>query len=48
MFQQLVSSILAMALLAPTLPAKDDKKEADRLDNCGVVLTCSTRRNASS
>ena len=38
MFQQLVSSILAMALLAPTLPAKDDKKEADRLDNCGVVL----------
>jgi SH3 domain-containing YSC84-like protein 1 len=38
MFQQLVSSILAMALLAPALPAKGDKKEADRLDNCGVVL----------
>jgi SH3 domain-containing YSC84-like protein 1 len=38
MFKQLVSSTLALALLAPALSARDDKKETDRLDNCGVVL----------
>lgn len=36
--QRLISSLLAFVLVALPLSAKDDKKETDRLENCGTVL----------
>lgn len=38
MFKQLMSPLLALALVALPLTAAADKKEADRLENCGTVL----------
>src|SRR5436309_10044738 len=38
MFKRMMSSLLALALVGLPLSAKDDKKEADRLQNCGTVL----------
>ena len=38
MIQRLISCLLAFGMLALPLSAKDDKKEADRLENCGTVL----------
>jgi len=38
MFKRMMSSLLALAMVALPLSAKDDKKEADRLENCGTVL----------
>ena len=38
MFKRMMSSLLALALVGLPLSAKDDKKEADRLENCGSVL----------
>jgi lipid-binding SYLF domain-containing protein len=34
----MISSLVAFALMALPLTAADDKKEADRLENCGTVL----------
>jgi lipid-binding SYLF domain-containing protein len=34
----MISSLMALAMVALPLSAADDKKEADRLDNCGTVL----------
>jgi SH3 domain-containing YSC84-like protein 1 len=36
--QRFISCLLAFGMLALPLSAKDDKKEADRLENCGTVL----------
>jgi lipid-binding SYLF domain-containing protein len=36
--KRIVSSLLAMAMVALPLSAAEDKKETDRLDNCGTVL----------
>jgi len=36
--KRLISSLVALALVALPLSAKEDKKEIDRLDNCGTVL----------
>jgi len=36
--QRLISYLLAFGMVALPLSAKDDKKEADRLENCGTVL----------
>jgi lipid-binding SYLF domain-containing protein len=36
--KRIISSLVAFALTALPLTAKDDKKEADRLENCGTVL----------
>jgi lipid-binding SYLF domain-containing protein len=33
-----ISTLVAMAMVALPLSAKDSKKEADRLENCGTVL----------
>lgn len=38
MLKQMISSLLALALVALPVSAKDNKKETDRLDNCGTVL----------
>src|SRR5256885_1681277 len=38
MFKRMMSSLLALAMVGLPLSAKDDKKEADRLENCGSVL----------
>src|ERR1700737_3706844 len=38
MLKQTLSCLLALALIGVPLSAKDDKKEADRLENCGMVL----------
>ncbi len=38
MLKRLISSLVALALVALPLSAKEDKKEIDRLDNCGTVL----------
>lgn len=38
MLKQMISSLLALAMVALPVSAKDNKKEADRLDNCGTVL----------
>jgi lipid-binding SYLF domain-containing protein len=36
--KQIISTLMALAMIALPLSAKDDKKEADRLENCGTVL----------
>jgi lipid-binding SYLF domain-containing protein len=36
--KRIFSTLMAMAMVALPLSAKDNKKEADRLDNCGTVL----------
>jgi lipid-binding SYLF domain-containing protein len=36
--KRLISSLMTWALVALPLSAKEDKKETDRLDNCGTVL----------
>jgi len=36
--KRLISSLVTLALVALPLSAKEDKKEIDRLDNCGTVL----------
>ena len=38
MLKRLISFLLSWALVALPLSAKEDKKETDRLDNCGTVL----------
>jgi lipid-binding SYLF domain-containing protein len=38
MLKRMMSSLLALAIVGLPLSAKDDKKEADRLENCGMVL----------
>lgn len=38
MLKRIISALMAMAMVALPLSAKDNKKEADRLDNCGTVL----------
>ena len=38
MLKRLISSLMTWALVALPLSAKEDKKETDRLDNCGTVL----------
>ncbi len=38
MIQRLISCLLAFGMVALPLSAKDEKKEADRLENCGTVL----------
>ena len=38
MIQRFISCVLAFVMLALPLSAKDDKKETDRLENCGTVL----------
>jgi len=37
-FKRLISFLMTWALVAFPLSAKEDKKETDRLDNCGTVL----------
>src|SRR5213594_1286139 len=34
----MISTLMALALVALPLSAAEDQKEADRLDNCGTVL----------
>ena len=60
MIRRFIFCFLAFGMLALPLSAKDNKKETDRLENCGTVSrkfstfpmtsrkTCSTKRNASS
>jgi len=38
MLKRIMSSLLALGLIALPLSAADNKKEADRLENCGMVL----------
>lgn len=38
MIQRLIACLLAFGMVALPLSAKDDKKETDRLENCGTVL----------
>ncbi len=38
MLKRLISFLMTWALVALPLSAKEDKKETDRLDNCGTVL----------
>jgi SH3 domain-containing YSC84-like protein 1 len=38
MLKRTMSALLALAVMGLPLSAKDDKKEADRLENCGMVL----------
>ena len=38
MFKRMMSSLLALAVVGLPLSAKDNQKEADRLENCGMVL----------
>ncbi len=38
MLKRLISLLVTWALVALPLSAKEDKKETDRLDNCGTVL----------
>ena len=38
MIKRMISSLVTLALVALPLTAKEDKKEADRLENCGTVL----------
>jgi lipid-binding SYLF domain-containing protein len=37
-FKRVISFLMTWALVALPLTAKEDKKETDRLDNCGTVL----------
>src|SRR6202045_2604953 len=36
--KRMISCLMAMALVALPLYAADDKKETDRLENCGLVI----------
>ena len=38
MSNRIISSLMALALIALPLSAEGDKKEADRLENCGTVI----------
>jgi SH3 domain-containing YSC84-like protein 1 len=38
LIKQLASCLMALAMIAPPLLSQDDKKEAERLDNCGTVF----------
>lgn len=38
MFKRMMSFLMAFSLVALPLTAKENKKEADRLENCGTVL----------
>ena len=38
MLKRIMSSVLALAMIALPLSAVDDKKEVERLENCGTVL----------
>src|SRR5256885_10153917 len=38
MLKRMLSSVLALAMVGLPLSAKDDKKEAERLENCGMIL----------
>ena len=38
MLKRMMSSVLALAMIALPLSAVDDKKEVERLENCGTVL----------
>jgi SH3 domain-containing YSC84-like protein 1 len=38
MFKRMMSSLVALTMVGLPLSAKDDKKEADRLENCGMVM----------
>lgn len=38
MLKQTISSLMALAMVTLPVSAKDNKKEADRLENCGTVL----------
>ena len=38
MLKRILSPLLALAMIGLPLSAAQDKKEADRLDNCGTVL----------
>ncbi len=38
MFKRLISFLVTWALVALPLSAREDKKETDRLDNCGTIL----------
>src|SRR5215471_6264029 len=38
MLKCIMSSVLALVMIALPLSAVDDKKEADRLENCGTIL----------
>src|SRR5256885_16873072 len=38
MLKRMLSSVLALAIAGLPLSARDDKKEAERLENCGMIL----------
>ncbi|HMD06566.1 MAG TPA: lipid-binding SYLF domain-containing protein [Candidatus Acidoferrum sp.] len=38
MIKRIISSVMALALIALPLSAAEDKKETDRLENCGTVM----------
>ena len=38
MIKRIPSCLIALAMIAPLLLSQDDKKEAERLENCGTVL----------
>lgn len=38
MIKQISSCLMALAMIAPPLLAQADRKEADRLENCGTVI----------
>ena len=38
MIKQIISSLMALALIGLPLSAAEDKKETDRLENCGTVM----------
>lgn len=38
MIKQISSCLMALAIIAPPLLAQADRKEADRLENCGTVI----------
>ena len=38
MITRIISSLMALAMIALPLSAEGDKKEADRLENCGTVI----------
>ena len=38
MINRIISSLMALAMIALPLSAEGDKKEADRLENCGTVI----------
>lgn len=38
MIKRMISSLMALALVALPLSAAKDKKETDRLENCGIVI----------